>query len=237
MGHRADVVSNGKEALEAFKLVPYDIILMDIQMPEVDGLETCRQIRALEVNKGRHTPIIAITAHARKVDRDECLAAGMDDYVSKPINPGDLKAALARRITATKTIHLTNPALEPSAHADILNFSTALRLVDGNRELLCEVARIFLDQYPKLLEKTHQALSRSDYESLGAAAHTLAASVGQLAGQRAYAAAKTLEQVSGEKDQYQAPEALAELEKELHLLRSAVSDPANFSIRSAEGYS
>jgi two-component system sensor histidine kinase/response regulator len=148
MGHRADVVGNGKEALEAFKLVPYDIILMDIQMPEVDGLETCRQIRALEVNRGRHTPIIAITAHARKVDRDECLAAGMDDYVSKPINPGDLRAALARRITAAKTIPLTNPTPEPSTHADILNFSTALSLVDGNRELLCEVARIFLDQYP-----------------------------------------------------------------------------------------
>jgi two-component system, sensor histidine kinase and response regulator len=234
MGHRADVVGNGKEALEAFKLVPYDMVLMDIQMPEADGLETCRQIRALEASKGRHTPIIAITAHARKVDRDECLAAGMDDYVSKPINPGDLKAAIARRIAAAKTIPLTDPALESSTQADILNFSTALSLVDGNRELLCEVARIFLDQYPKLLEKTHQALSRSDYESLAKAAHTLASSVGQLAGQRAYAAAKTLEQVSSERDQYQTPEAVAELERELQLLRSAVSDPAYFTIPSVE---
>jgi len=231
LGHRADVVGNGKEALEAFKLVPYDMLLMDVQMPEVDGFETCRQIRALEESKGRHTPIIAITAHARKVDREKCLAAGMDDYVSKPIKPGDLKAALARRMAAAKTIPMMNPALESSTHADILNFATALSQVDGNRELLCEVARLFLDQYPKLLEKTHQALSRSDYQSLAEAAHTLASSVGQLGGQRAYAAAKKLEQVSSDGDQSSAPQALAELEREVQLLRSAVSDPAYFTNR------
>jgi CheY-like chemotaxis protein/HPt (histidine-containing phosphotransfer) domain-containing protein len=232
MGHRADVVGNGKEALEAFKLVPYDVLLMDVQMPEVDGFEACRQIRALEQKKGRHTPIIAITAHARKEDREKCLAAGMDDYVSKPIKPQDLKAALARRVAGAKSIPSVKPAPEFPAHADVLNFSEALSLVGGNRELLCEVARIFLDQYPKLLEKSHHALSRSDYRLLGRTAHTLASSVGQLAGQRAFSAAKKLEQVSIEGDPSQVPEALAELERELQLLHSAVSDPAYFTLRS-----
>jgi PAS domain S-box-containing protein len=234
MGHRADVVADGKEALEAFKLVPYDVLLMDVQMPEIDGFEACRQIRALEESKGRHTPIIAITAHARKEDREKCLAAGMDDYVSKPIKPRDLRAALARRMTGARIIPSTNSAPQSPIHGDVLNFSEALSLVGGNRELLCEIARIFLDQYPKLLEKTHQALSRSDFELLGGAAHTLASSVGQLAGQRAFAAAKKLEQVSNEGNQSQASEALAELEWELQLLRSAVSDPAYFSLSSEE---
>jgi CheY-like chemotaxis protein/HPt (histidine-containing phosphotransfer) domain-containing protein len=234
MGHRADVVADGKEALEAFKLVPYDVLLMDVQMPEIDGFEACRQIRALEESKGRHTPIIAITAHARKEDREKCLAAGMDDYVSKPIKPRDLRAALARRMTGARIIPSTNSAPQSPIHGDVLNFSEALSLVGGNRELLCEIARIFLDQYPKLLEKTHQALSQSDFESLGGTAHTLASSVGQLAGQRAFAAAKKLEQVSNEGNQSQASEALAELEWELQLLRSAVSDPAYFSLSSAD---
>jgi HPt (histidine-containing phosphotransfer) domain-containing protein len=158
----------------------------------------------------------------------------MDDYVSKPIKPRDLRAALARRMTGARIIPSTNSAPQSPIHGDVLNFSEALSLVGGNRELLCEIARIFLDQYPKLLEKTHQALSRSDFELLGGAAHTLASSVGQLAGQRAFAAAKKLEQVSNEGNQSQASEALAELEWELQLLRSAVSDPAYFSLSSEE---
>lgn len=229
MGHRADVVSNGKEVLETFKLVPYDIVLMDVQMPEMDGFEACRQIRALEQSKGRHTPIIAITAHARKADRDKCLAAGMDDYVSKPIKPRDLKAALARRMAGVTYIPIAHGAFEALPHGEVLNISEALGLVGGNRELLCEIARLFLDQYPRLLEETRRALSRSDYQSLGGAAHTLASSVGQLGGQRAFAAAKKLEQVSNEGDLPQASEALAKLEKELQLLRSTLSDPAYFA--------
>ncbi len=77
---------------------------MDVQMPEMDGLEASRKIRALEKTKNRHTPIIAMTAHARKEDQEKCLAAGMDDYVSKPVNPRELKAAIARRIAATMTL-------------------------------------------------------------------------------------------------------------------------------------
>lgn len=233
MGHRADVVANGKEALAAFKLVPYDIILMDVQMPELDGFEVSRQIRAMEQTKGRHTPIIAITAHARKSDKERCLSAGMDDYVSKPIKPKDLKGAIARRIAGVKDIPTRLSPSEPSGQAEVLNISEALVLVGGNRELLCEVARIFLDQYPQLLEDIRQALSRSDYASLGVAAHTLAASAGQLGGHRAFAAAKNLERISGEADMLQALAALADLERELQALRSAISDPAYFDQNAA----
>ena len=86
LGHRVDVVE-WHAAIEAYMLVPYDMMLMDVQMPEMDGLEASRKIRAIEKTKQRHTPIVAMTAHARKEDQERCLAAGMDDYVSKPVNP------------------------------------------------------------------------------------------------------------------------------------------------------
>ena len=235
-GHRADVVANGHEAIEAYKLVPYDIVLMDAQMPELDGFEASRKIRELEKQKNRHTPIIAMTAHARKEDKEKCLAAGMDDYVSKPIKPQDLKAAIARRVAATMVI-LQQPVESPTeapAQTDVLNFSQALELVDGNRELLCEVARIFLNQYPKVMEETRRALSQEDYDSLTSSVHSLVASVGQIGGQRACAAARKLELISSEGDRSQVPAALAELEREIMWLRSAMSDPAYFRLQPDE---
>ena len=204
-------------------------------MPELDGFEASRKIRALETKKNRHTPIIAMTAHARKEDKEKCLAAGMDDYVSKPVKPQDLKAAIARRVAATMVIQQTiEPPTEAPAQADVLNFSQALELVDGNRELLCEVARIFLNQYPKVIEETRRALSREDYDTLTSAVHSLVASVGQIGGQRACAAARKLELMSSEGDRSQVPAALAELEREIMWLRSAMSDPAYFRLQPDE---
>ncbi|MGZ8433965.1 MAG: PAS domain S-box protein [Candidatus Binatia bacterium] len=234
LGHRADVVANGHEAIEAYRLVPYDMILMDVQMPEMDGLETSRKIRALEKTKNRHTPIIAMTAHARKEDQEKCLAAGMDDYVSKPVNPRELKAAIARRTAASMTIPPIEPPTLAPAHAEVLNFSHALELVDGNRELLCEVARIFLNQYPKALAETRRALAQEDYQTLTSTAHNLVSSVGQLGGQRAVAAARKLELISSDGDRSQVPAVLAELERELLWLKSAMSNPAYFRLPPAE---
>ncbi|HAA04384.1 MAG TPA: hypothetical protein DCE18_13655 [Syntrophobacteraceae bacterium] len=89
-GHRVTVVENGLEALIALENKNFDLILMDIQMPDLDGLETARAIRKLEVGSGRHIPIIALTAHALHGDRERCFEAGMDDYISKPIRTDNL---------------------------------------------------------------------------------------------------------------------------------------------------
>ena len=94
-GHTVEVVSNGREALAAVVRRPFDLVLMDVQMPEMDGLEATAAIRAQERQKGQHLPIIALTANAMKGDAEVCLAAGMDDYVSKPIKIEALRAALA----------------------------------------------------------------------------------------------------------------------------------------------
>ncbi|MDZ4344729.1 MAG: response regulator, partial [Candidatus Binatia bacterium] len=154
MGHRAEVVGNGKQAVKAYRYIPYDVVLMDLQMPEMDGFEASLQIRTLARTQGRHTSIIAVTAHARKQDREKCLAAGMDDYVSKPINPMELRAVLDRTLTAARTISPAAPLVDST---DVLNLSAAMTQIEGNSELFGEIARMFLAQYPKLLAEIHHA--------------------------------------------------------------------------------
>jgi CheY-like chemotaxis protein len=95
-GHRVDLVSNGREAVEALGRKPYDLVLMDCLMPQMDGFEATRAIRAAEVGTVRHVPIVALTANAMQRDREECLAAGMDDYLTKPFTKQALTTALER---------------------------------------------------------------------------------------------------------------------------------------------
>ena len=99
LGYRAHLVANGKEALEALSRAPYGLVFMDCQMPEMDGFEACREIRGRDLPTSR-IPIIAITANAMKGDRERCLAAGMDDYVSKPFKQDDLKNVIEKWIPA-----------------------------------------------------------------------------------------------------------------------------------------
>ncbi len=100
LGHEVVITADGRQALEAYESGGFDVILMDIQMPEMDGFETLQAIRAIETGSGRHTPVVAMTAHAMQGDRERCFSAGFDGYLSKPIHQADLAAALDPHIHA-----------------------------------------------------------------------------------------------------------------------------------------
>jgi PAS domain S-box-containing protein len=155
LGHRAEVVANGAEALAALEHERYDVILMDVQMPEMDGLEATRRIH--ERWAGARPRIVAVTAGARSEDRERCLAAGMDDYLSKPIRPEELSAALA--------------AVAPAS----IDASALKRLVEtlGDEAALGELIGTFLDEAPKLLSTLRIAVRENDADDLRRAAHTL----------------------------------------------------------------
>jgi CheY-like chemotaxis protein len=163
MGYRADVASNGIEAVEAVNRLPYDLVLMDVQMPEMDGLEATRRIRA--DGPSPQPRIVAMTANAMQGDRDECLAAGMDDYLAKPIRPEQLAAALA----ATPNGAADRPrvtVLDPSALA-------RLQAIATNAEALAGLVASFLDNGAVLIAKMAEAAGAGDAEALRRHAHTL----------------------------------------------------------------
>jgi CheY-like chemotaxis protein len=163
LGYRADVAANGAEAVEAVNRLPYDLVLMDVQMPEMDGLEATRRIRA--DGPGTQPRIVAMTANAMQGDREECLAAGMDDYLAKPIRPEALSAALA----ATPNRAADRPrltVLDPSALA-------RLQAIAPNAEALARLVASFLDNGAVLLAEMTTAAGAGDATVLRRHAHTL----------------------------------------------------------------
>jgi CheY-like chemotaxis protein len=180
-GHVAVIVGNGKAALAAWEREPFDLILMDLQMPDMDGFAATQSIRAKERAKGDHIPIIALTAHAMKGDRERCLAAGMDAYVSKPIRAAELFEAIGRLLSADVEGAKERPGPEGRS-GTVLDLDTALGVVDGDWELLRRMAQSFLSQYPKLLGEVRDSILRGDAPTLEQAAHKLKASVGSLIG-------------------------------------------------------
>jgi len=223
MGHRAEVVGNGKEAVEAYRSAPYDIVLMDLQMPEMDGFEASHQIHEIAQAKGLKTSIVAVTARARKQDREACLARGMDDYVSKPISPMELRAAIDRTMVgAAKGASSNNSSPNPVNPGHTVDLVEALASIEGNRDLLREIVQMFIEQYPRLLEQIHQALSSSDGKALAAAAHTLRSSAGQVGAHEALDGARRLEEIGERESLAKAPAVLAKLEEELVRVKSAL---------------
>jgi CheY-like chemotaxis protein/HPt (histidine-containing phosphotransfer) domain-containing protein len=168
LGFGADVASNGLEALEALERRPYDVVLMDVQMPELDGLDASRRICERWAAEARPR-IIAMTANALPEDREACFAAGMDDYVAKPIRADELAAALQRAFP----IRREDPV--SSSNGDIRFDDNALQSLRdlGGEDFLAEVIDTFLADAPTLLATLHRSLDENDAEELRRAAHTL----------------------------------------------------------------
>ena len=219
-GHTVAVARNGRETLEALEKATargFDVVLMDLQMPEMDGLEATAAIRQKEKTTGRHLPIIAMTAHALKGDRERCLAAGMDDYLAKPIQAKELLAAVEGAVLPAVETRESVPA-EPRPE-EILDRVTALARVDGDAKLLGELARLFLADTARLLSAVRQAVTRGDAKALEYAAHALKSSVGNFAAHAAFEAASRLEMSGRQGDLAEAQEAYAALQQEIERLK------------------
>jgi two-component system, sensor histidine kinase and response regulator len=191
-GHTVTSVNNGVEALQLWEenqLHHFDIILMDVQMPEMDGLQAATRIRERELGTGAHIPIIAVTAHAMKGDRERCLAAGMDGYIAKPINPAELAKVIQATIPAGTKIAAVpaDPIVKGPSDPELL------ARFDGDSELLKELAGIFLQECPRMLDAIRAALHAADSKTLEGAAHTLKGSVGNFATPGPWETAQRLE--------------------------------------------
>jgi CheY-like chemotaxis protein len=220
LGHRVTVVNNGREALSAVQSSKFDLIEMDVQMPEMDGLNATMAIRAWESATGAHIPIIAMTAHAMRGDSERCLAAGMDGYTSKPIRVRELEQAIGLLIRPENSARM--PASEAGQAGGIIDHAALLAGVDGNRRLLGEIVRLFLADCPQLLTKIKETIRHGDAAALGRAAHALKGSVGNFGAKSAFAAAERLETMGRTGDLAAASDACVTLESELALLIKAL---------------
>jgi CheY-like chemotaxis protein len=156
-GHTVVSAKNGREALDALETESFDVVLMDVQMPEMDGLEVTRRIREREGSTGGHVPIVALTAHALKGDRERCLKAGMDGYVAKPIRPEELFLTIESVTGDAAGVH----------------WEEALEALGGNRKLLDIISRAALEESPRLLQDLRNSIAAGDAAALRIAAHSL----------------------------------------------------------------
>jgi CheY-like chemotaxis protein len=214
-GHVLVHAANGREAVEAFRAGSFDLILMDVQMPEMDGFEATRCIRELEEATGGHTAIVAMTAHAMAGDRERCLAAGMDDYVSKPLRKEDLFRVLrGAEVTAAE---------EPSETTPSYNRAQLLSQCDGDKELMSELVSIFHDNTPPIVQALGEAVDKCDAPALATQAHKLLSSLGVFGAGRARTLTLRLEKHGREGDFGGAKERFTELEHETDKIYAALT--------------
>jgi CheY-like chemotaxis protein len=169
LGYRADAVANGREAVEALKRIPYDVVLMDCQMPEMDGYEATAEIRRRE-GQTKHTIIVAMTANALQGDREKCLAAGMDDYISKPVKSEHLEKLLQRVLFGLRN----NEGPASSAPEEVSPPVDISRLHDAMGDELTEILDIYLEQTSENLEKLMTAITDGDAAEVNLLAHNCA---------------------------------------------------------------
>ena len=177
LGHRVTVANNGKEALEMISESTFDVVLMDVQMPEMDGLAATRELRRRESASGSHLPVVAMTAHAMKGDRENCLAAGMDDYLSKPIRLKDVANKLTELFQGREGPAEDCVSTKISSDEEIVSWPDALASVGGDQDLLRELVGVFLEEAPSLLSMAKEAAKHGNWDELNAKTHSLRGSM------------------------------------------------------------
>jgi two-component system, sensor histidine kinase and response regulator len=220
-GHSVLAVNNGREAVEAHKREDFDLVLMDVQMPEMDGFEATDAIRTRERITGRHLPIIAMTAHAMKGDRERCLESGMDDYVAKPVHAAELLRVIQK---FAETAAAPIAAAPPVENNDVLVFDrqSALDRVSDEEELLNEVIQLFLGDAPNRMAEIRASLEQGDPKRLEISAHSLKGAAGYVGADRMARQALKLEESGRRANLSQALNEFRQLERELDQFTLAV---------------
>jgi CheY-like chemotaxis protein/HPt (histidine-containing phosphotransfer) domain-containing protein len=218
LGYRADVASNGREAIEALERRPYDVVLMDVQMPELDGLDATRQICERWPETRPH--IVAMTANALPEDREACFAAGMDDYVAKPIRAEELVAALKRAKPLAGGDGGDSPVV---AHVSLDDAALGSLRELGGDEFLGEVIDAFLADAPNLIATLRRSLDERSTEELRRAAHTLKSNGATLGAEGFADLCRTLEHRAKEGELDGASELVDQIEAEYRPLEEALS--------------
>jgi len=221
LGFLAEVVENGRQALDAMRKNPFDVIFMDCQMPELDGYAATRELRGIEKGK-RHTWIIAMTANSLQGDREKCMAAGMDDYVSKPVKIEDLQGALGRFSGIRDLERETEETGVPGA-VD-LSAMSGLRELEGEsgESILGKLIDVFLDNTPKVLDQARAALARRSGPLLERAAHSLKGSCSNFGAERMRSACQDLETIARNGALEKGADALVAIEQEFGYVRHAL---------------
>ncbi|MBC7965260.1 MAG: response regulator, partial [Fuerstia sp.] len=206
-GHTVEIAENGEDAISLWQHGSFDVILMDVQMPVLDGLQATQRIRELERATGTHIPIIAMTARAMKGDRERCLAAGMDDYVSKPVRRQELERALremAKPVEQASSQDGADQATGTSSHAatssDVIDWEAALEYVEGDRELLNELLLTAVSENHELLMQLDAAISARDVIVVSRLAHTIKGGAQTIAATATIRLAKAIEAAAHAED-------------------------------------
>jgi two-component system sensor histidine kinase/response regulator len=228
-GHTVVHASNGREAIEAVTRERFDLIFMDIQMPEMDGFEATARIRELEQAGERRTPIVAMTAHAMTGDRERCIEKGMDDYIAKPLQKQKVLEMLAtfQSGASFQLASQIDGTLEACASLSARAISTRDQLLDqldGDEELLHQLVALFEENTPRLLQNIRDAVAQQNGQALEAAAHALLSSLGAFGADRAHALTRKIETCARERELQEVRGILAKLEAEVGLVSALIHD-------------
>ena len=218
-GHRVTIANNGQEALSALDRESFDVVLMDVQMPVMDGFEATQRIRQQEAASGLHTAIIAMTAHAMKGDRERCLEAGMDGYIPKPIRAKDLYKAVESMAVGKPQ----DPDIEP-LEKEAIDRACLLEQIGGSPETLKVVVELFIVECPKMMKHIQSAIIDKDPSELQRAAHTLKGSIQIFGIEGPAAAAMRLEIIGRNENLSDAEDAWLTLVQEIERLMPMLTD-------------
>ncbi len=220
-GHIVTVVEDGELAVEAWRTGQFDMILMDVMMPKLNGIEATRQIRQAETRLGGHIPIVAITANAMQSDQEQCLGAGMDGYLAKPLSPNRLHQEIERAWLANSECQ----TIKPSEKDDlpILDHADAMERMGGSEALLRSLFDLFLNEYDNYLGNIDKAEASGNQADLIRAAHTLKGALATLSASRARKKAEELEQAAKAGEQPRYRPLIQELKQELASFKAVIA--------------